>query len=184
MKNPWQSLEEVRDFWSFGAKWRHHLGPAFDSFSAAGFLQKTRIQANWLHCENRKNCWYETSVKDRKFMIECAGDDGTGHHVWPEPDDLGIWGFNYSRLATAVAWALGLDSVEERFLLPRTFLMASCSEAAIPVIMTIPQSRKDFQTTVTRLTVECKTIHPDRSDQPIHGQPVQRGIGKMRRGIL
>jgi hypothetical protein len=155
MKCPWSSLEEVPTLSAVAAEWRGHMGNAFEAFCAGKLLEKAGRTASSFPCPHKFGCTHEVKPRGNGFVGKCKDDDGTGCEDIPlTAEDVEVWELNRSRLGRAIAWALESEPRELRLLVPRTIQVASFGDGAVSVLLTLPQSRDEFQEVITGLVAE------------------------------
>jgi len=148
MATVWQTIERAPEA-AAALSWRRWLGPAFDAVAAVCLHATTRT-VDCIPCEN--GCARSHAVRKRGAAL--VGICGYGEDCDDVPltvADITVWEVDLSRLARALAKALGCGLTLAPVGFHRTIQVAALGNPVVPVVLTVQPDAENYRNAVAYL---------------------------------
>jgi hypothetical protein len=148
MGSPWQCLERIGGLVGVPALWRAGLGDRFDGFNKA-FLRKRPGRAESYPCPHGCACAHGLVPRlDGLLAAVCACDPSCCDDFTVTPAEAALLELNWTRLGLALCSALKADARDTDLGVAGARQIGAFSSAAVPVVLSVQEGRRDFQTAV------------------------------------
>jgi hypothetical protein len=153
----WAALESVPGLIAFPTDWRKHVPdrPEFEIFSAIFLKPRPGPPADSVPCPWNCGCYHKVVPRENGTLAgicQCQRPDCGEYTVLPEERiQLEL---DWPKLGGALSHAFELDFKIAQLGLYQTVQIGTWSKDAIPAILTIPGSQREFLHTVTTLVAK------------------------------